>query len=201
MVVLLDQRTKKLVQKFSPMWTNKQAQKFEDSNPELTFDAVCAKPNSFESWNSKMSYPDAFIRETAIRTLEDLTEGYELWIANKSQGKLDEKYVAYIATVMAGVAIQNEICLSMRIEDECFVVSVDEKADLFDCREFFAEFYHLAFGFNYDINIGIPDDETEAKMYCQRLQEEFDEEMKAKLGDVYEPGNTYSYVIDDTYDS
>jgi hypothetical protein len=69
------------------------------------------------------------------------------------------------------------------------VVSVDSHADVIDCKEFFEEFYHLATGFNYNVNIGIPDDETEAKIYLTRLQEEFDEKMKAKLGDMYLPGN------------
>ena len=44
-------------------------------------------------------------------------------------------------------------------------------------------FYHLATGFNYDTDTGIPDDETEAEMYLTRLQEEFDEKMRSNLGD------------------
>jgi len=69
------------------------------------------------------------------------------------------------------------------------VVSIDTKTDVIDCKEFFEEFYHLATGFNYDIDTGIPDDETEAEIYLTRLQEEFDEKMKSKLGGKYLPGN------------
>ena len=69
------------------------------------------------------------------------------------------------------------------------IVSIDSQADIIDCKEFFAEFYHLATGFNYNVNAGIPDDETEAEIYLTRLQEEFDENMKAKLGEKYLPGN------------
>ena len=47
----------------------------------------------------------------------------------------------------------------------------------------------MATGFNFDTDTGIPDDETEAEMYLTRLQEEFDERMKAVLGDKYLPGN------------
>ena len=56
-------------------------------------------------------------------------------------------------------------------------------------KNFLRNFYHLATGFNYDTDTGIPDDETEAEMYLNRLQEEFDEKMKSKLGDNYLPGN------------
>ena len=66
-----------------------------------------------------------------------------------------------------------------------FIVS----GSLFPGKEFFEEFYHLATGFNYDIDTGIPKDETEAEMYLTRLQEEFDEKMKIKLGEKYLPGN------------
>ena len=85
--------------------------------------------------------------------------------------------------------IEEEICLNFRIENNCLVVSVDGEADVIDCKEFFEEFYHLATGFNYDTDTGIPEDETEAEMYLTRLQEDFDEKIKNKLGDVYLPGN------------
>jgi hypothetical protein len=91
--------------------------------------------------------------------------------------------------VMADIMIDEEICLNFRIEDNCLVVSIDAKADVIDCKEFFEEFYHLATGFNYDIDTGIPKDETEAEIYLTRLQEEFDEKIKFKLGDKYLPGN------------
>ena len=63
------------------------------------------------------------------------------------------------------------------------MVSIDRNADVIDCKEFFEEFYHLATGFNYDTDTGIPEDETEAEMYLTRLQEEFDDKMKGQLGD------------------
>jgi predicted aldo/keto reductase-like oxidoreductase len=91
--------------------------------------------------------------------------------------------------VMADVMLEEEVCLNFRKNSEFLVVSIDSKADVIDCKEFFEEFYHLATGFNYDIDTGIPDDETEAEMYLTRLQEEFDEKMKNNLGDKYLPGN------------
>ncbi len=85
------------------MWTNKQIWEFEQLNEELTFDTVYAKRNDFESWNTKMANPNEFIRDVVDRTFENFLDGYELWISNKDQGKLDAKYVAYIMSVMAGV--------------------------------------------------------------------------------------------------
>jgi hypothetical protein len=85
--------------------------------------------------------------------------------------------------------IEEEVCLNIKRDNGCLSVSIDRDADVIDCKEFFEEFYHLATGFNYDTDTGIPDDETEAEMYLTRLQEEFDEKMKEKLGDRYLPGN------------
>ena len=185
----MDQTTRKLIVDFSPMWTNREIWEFEQINEDLTFDAIYAKPGNFESWKSKLSYPDSDIREMVVRTFDNFLDGNELWIANKNDEKLDEKYVAYLMSVMADVMIEEEICLNFRIENNCLVSTMDEKADVIDCKEFFEEFYHLATGFNFDTDTGIPDDETEAEMYLTRLQEEFDEKMKNKLGDKYMPGN------------
>ena len=185
----LDQTTRKLISEFSPMWTNREIWEFEQISEDLTFDAVYAKPGNFESWKSKLSHPDSDIREMLVRTFDNFLDGNELWIANKDEGKLDKKHVAYLMSVIVDVMIEEEICLNFRIENDCLVVIIDEKADVIDCKEFFEEFYHLATGFNFDTDTGIPDDETEAEMYLTRLQEEFDERMKNKLGDKYMPGN------------
>ena len=74
-------------------------------------------------------------------------------------------------------------------QNNCISVTLDENADIIDCKEFFEAFYHLATGFNYDINTGIPEDETEAEIYLTRLQDDFDEKMKIILGEKYLPGN------------
>jgi len=187
----VDQITKKFIEKFSPMWTNKQVWEFEQLNENLRFDALYAEPDTYEveSWNSKLAYTDSDIRDMTVRTFDYLSDGYELWIANKGQGRLEEQYMPYLVAVLVDTMIEEEICLNFRIENDCLVVSIDTKTDVIDCKEFFEEFYHLATGFNYDIDTGIPDDETEAEIYLTRLQEEFDEKMKFKLGDKYLPGN------------
>ncbi len=187
----MDQITKKFIEKFSPMWTNKQVWEFEQLNENLRFDALYAEPDTYEaeSWNSKLAYTDSDIRDMTVRTFDYLSDGYELWIANKGQGRLGEQYMPYLVAVLVDTMIEEEICLNFRIENDCLVVSIDTKTDVIDCKEFFEEFYHLATGFNYDIDTGIPDDETEAEIYLTRLQEEFDEKMKFKLGDKYLPGN------------
>ncbi len=183
--------TRELIEKISPVWTNKQVWEFEQLNENLRFDVLYAEPESYEdkSWNSKLAYTDSDIRDVTVKTFDYLSDGYELWIANKGHGSLEEQYVPYLMAVMVDTMIDEEICLNFRIENNFLVISVDAKADVIDCKEFFEEFYHLATGFNYDVDTGIPDDETEAEIYLTRLQEEFDEKMKLKLGDKYLDGN------------
>ena len=138
---------------------------------------------------SKLGYPDSKIRDTIVKTFDHLADGYRLWIANKGQGRLEEIFVPYIMAVMVDIMIDEEICLNFEMRNDCLIISVDSKADVIDCKEFFEEFYHLATGFNYDTDMGIPEDQTEAEMYLTRLQEEFDEKIMAKMGDKYLPGN------------
>ena len=183
--------TRDLISKFSPMWTNKQIWEFDQLNEELSFDVLYAEPGKYDSslWKSKNAHPDSYIRDVIVRTFDNLLDNEQLWIANKGEIRLDEQHIAYLMAVITDVMIEEEVCLNFRIDENCLVVSIDRDADVIDCKEFFEEFYHLATGFNYDTNTGIPEDETEAEMYLTRLQEEFDEKMKSKLGDKYLPAN------------
>jgi len=189
----LDQLTAILIEKYSPMWTNKQVWEYEQIHEEIKFDALYVQPgnNKEISWKSKLAYPNSNIRDILIGTFDYLLDGYELWITNSknSQRKLDISLIPYLMAVIVDTMIDEEICLKFREEQDCLVISIDTQADVIDCKEFFEEFYHLATGFNFDINTGIPEDETEAEIYLTRLQEEFDEKMKTKLGDLYLPGN------------
>jgi hypothetical protein len=174
------------------MWTNKQVWEYEQIHEEIKFDIVYVEPNSKEiSWKSKLAHLDSNIRKTLVNTFEYLADGYELWITNSkdNQRKLDESLIPYLMAVIVDTMIDEEVCLKFREDRNCLVASVDSHADVIDCKEFFEEFYHLATGFNYNVNTGVPEDETEAEIYLTRLQEEFDEKMKAKLGDKYLPGN------------
>ena len=183
--------TRDLISKFSPMWTNKQIWEFDQLNEELSFDVLYAESGKYDSslWKSKNAHPDSYIRDVVVRTFDNLLDNEQLWIANKGEIKLDEQHIAYLMAVITDVMIEEEVCLNFRIDEDCLVVSIDRDADVIDCKEFFEEFYHLATGFNYDTDTGIPEDETEAEMYLTRLQEEFDEKMKSKLGDKYLPAN------------
>ena len=186
----LNSETRNLITKFSPMWTNKQIWEYEQVHENLRFDMAYVGPNNIvESWNSKYCYPDSDVRDVSIRTFEHLLDGDELWMADKNQGRLEEKSVPYLMAVLVDIMVEEEICLNFKITDNCLVVSIDNDVDVIDCKEFFEAFYHLATGFNFTTDTGIPDDETEAEMYLTRLQEEFDENMKNKLGDAYLPGN------------
>ncbi|MFQ5475450.1 MAG: hypothetical protein ACE5DT_00275 [Nitrosopumilus sp.] len=187
----MDHITRRLIEKFSPMWTNKQVWEFEQLNENLRFDVLYVDPENQgeKSWKSKLAYTDSDVRDVIVRTFDYLSDGHELWIANKGQGVLEEQFIPFLMSVIADTMINEEICLNFRIDSNCLVASIDDEADVIDCKEFFEEFYHLATGFNYDTNTGIPEDETEAEIYLTRLQEEFDEKMKLQLGDKYLPGN------------
>ena len=188
---MLNQLTKKIIKEFSPMWTNKQVWEFEEINENLTFDMLYAEPGKYDEslWGSKSAHLDSDLRDVAVRTFDNLLEGEELWVASKGKKQLDTKFIPYLMATIVDTMIEEEVCLNLRQDKNCLVISIDRNADVIDCKEFFEEFYHLATGFNYDTDTGIPKDQTEAEMYLTRLQEEFDEKMKRVLGDTYLPGN------------
>ena len=187
----MNQLTKKIISEFSPMWTNKQVWEFDQTNPELTFDLIYVEPGKYDEklWKSKSAHLDSEVRDLIVRTFDNLLDNEELWISNKSEKSLNKNNVAYLMAVIVDTMIEEEVCLNFRLDRDFLVLSIDRDADVIDCKEFFEEFYHLATGFNYDTDTGIPDDETEAEMYLTRLQEEFDEKMNGFLGDKYLPGN------------
>ena len=187
----MNQNTRKIINEFSPMWTNKQVWEFEEINENLTFDMLYVEPGEYNEnlWKSKSSHLDSDVRDVVNRTFDNLWDDEELWITSKGEKQLDEKFIPYLMATIVDTMIDEEFCLNLRIDKNCLVVSIDKNADVIDCKEFFEEFYHLATGFNYDTDTGIPEDETEAEMYLTRLQEEFDEKMKGQLGDMYLPGN------------
>jgi hypothetical protein len=188
---VLNQLTKKIIDEFSPMWTNKQVWEFEEINENLSFDMLYAEPGKYDEnlWESKSTHFDSDVRDVAVRTFDNLLEGEELWVASKGKKQLDKKFIPYLMATIVDTMIEEEVCLNLRQDKDCLVISIDRNADVIDCKEFFEAFYHLATGFNYDTDTGIPEDQTEAEMYLTRLQEEFDEKMKGMLGDIYLPGN------------
>ena len=173
------------------MWTNKQVWEFEEINENLTFDMLYAEPGKYDEnlWKSKSTHFDSDVRNVAVRTFDNLLEGEELWVASKGKKQLDKKFIPYLMATIVDTMIEEEVCLNLRQDKDCLVISIDRNADVIDCKEFFEAFYLLATGFNYDTDTGIPEDQTEAEMYLTRLQEEFDEKMKDMLGDIYLPGN------------
>jgi hypothetical protein len=188
---ILNQITKKIINEWSPMWTNKQVWEFEEINENLTFDMIYVEPGKYDEslWKSKSAHLDSDVRDVTVRTFDNLLEGDELWVSSKGTKSLDTEHIPYLMALIVDTMIEEEVCLNLRIDKKCLVIAIDRDADVIDCKEFFEEFYHLATGFNYDTDTGIPDDETEAEMYLTRLQEEFDEKMKNILGDKYLPGN------------
>ena len=188
----MDQITAILIERYSPMWTNKQVWEFDQTHTDLKFDVLFVEPNSsYKDWKSKNAHVKCDIRETIVENFNHMADGYELLIsdAGKLGQSLDETHVPYLMALIVDLMIDEEIALNFKTIEKCLAVNVDFDADVIDCKEFFEEFYHLATGVNYDADTGIPEDETEAEIYLTRLQEEFDEKMKEKLGDKYLPGN------------
>jgi len=57
----LNQTTRELIRKFSPMWNNKQVWEFDQLNEDLRFDAIYVKPQEYDEilWKSKSVHPDS----------------------------------------------------------------------------------------------------------------------------------------------
>jgi len=153
---MLNQLTKKIISEFSPMWTNKQVWEFEEINENLTFDMLYAEPGKYDEslWESKSTHLDSDLRDVAVRTFDNLLEGEELWVASKGKKQLDTKFIPYLMATIVDTMIEEEVCLNLRHDKNCLVISIDRNADVIDCKEFFEEFYHLATGFNYDTDTG-----------------------------------------------
>ena len=83
----MNSKTKELITKFSPMWTNKQIWEFDQLNEELSFDLVYAESGKYNTslWKSKNAHPDSYIRDVVVRTFDNLLDNEELWIANKGK--------------------------------------------------------------------------------------------------------------------
>lgn len=173
------------------MWTNKQVWEYEQVHQDIRFDMFFTKHGNDEKfWKSKIAYSNSEVRDILIHEFKYVLDDYELWITlSNNKQKPDESLIQYLLAVIVDVMIDDEICLKFRKDDNYLIVSIDSQADIIDCQEFFEVFYHLATGFNYNIDIGIPHDNTEAEIYLTRLQEEFDEKMSKKLGNKYLPGN------------
>ena len=156
----MNQLTKKIISEFSPMWTNKKVWEFDQINPELTFDLIYVEPGKYDKklWESKSAHLDSEVRDVIVRTFDNLLDDEELWISNKSEKSLNKNNVVYLMAVIVDTMIEEEVCLNFRLDIDFLVLSIDRDADVIDCKEFFEEFYHLATGFNYETDTGIPDD-------------------------------------------
>ncbi len=82
----MNQTTRELIEKFSPMWTNKQVWEFDQLNEDLRFDAIYVIPHEYNDdlWKSKSGHPDSEIRDVVVRTFDDMLDGKELWISKNT---------------------------------------------------------------------------------------------------------------------
>ena len=69
-----------------------------------------------------------------------------MWVASKGKKQLDKKFIPYLMATIVDTMIEEEVCLNLREDKDCLVISIDRNADVIDCKEFFEAFYHLATG-------------------------------------------------------
>ena len=72
----MNQKTKKLIDKYSPMWTNKQIWEFDQLNEELSFDLVYVEPGNYDEslWKSKSSFPESeFISFEILKAINEIS--------------------------------------------------------------------------------------------------------------------------------
>ena len=89
----MDHLTAVLIEKYSPMLTNKQIWEYEQTHNEIKFDVLYVEPGNKDkkSWSSRLSYLDSDIRNVLVRTFEYLTDGYELWVINSKNTQRNQE--------------------------------------------------------------------------------------------------------------
>ncbi|WP_316505088.1 hypothetical protein [Nitrosopumilus sp.] len=73
----MNNTTRKLIEKFSPMWTNKQVWEFEQTNGNLKFDVLYAESEfpGKEGLKPRRSYPNSDLRDIITKTFYNLVDG------------------------------------------------------------------------------------------------------------------------------
>ena len=88
-------------------------------------------------WKSKSSNLDSDVRDVVIRKFDNLLDDEELWVSSKGTKSLDGKHVPYLMALIVDTMIEEEVCLNLRRDKDCLVISIDRNADVIDCKEFF----------------------------------------------------------------
>lgn len=180
----------------------KEVHEFEkDEQPHFDIRYVNIGTNEKTVWGgSEMFFPDSTLSELANNTFDYLMDSYEMWIKDPQlyddKPTLSEKFIPYIMALTVDNMVEEEMPLSFKIVNDCFVISGDKDATFKQTKQFFEKFYHLIFGFNYadsDANL-IPEDEIESEQYIDQKIVEFDKKMKNMLGDKYISGNTTALI-------
>lgn len=194
----MDVATRQIIAKYSPMWTVKETFDYEQKHGEPLFDVKYAHGDDEKTvWGDrKMKYPNSTLRELWNNTYDCLDSHYEMWIKDVSkhendQPSITDDHVRYALSMTVEDMFEDEWALKFRMVNGCLVIGVDSNADFKATKEFYEEFYHLIHGFDFagDHLDDVPEDEDESNQYFIKLQDDFDQKMKAKLGDRYIPAN------------
>ncbi len=192
----MDETTRDLIKKYSPMWTVKETYEYEQKHSEPQFDVKYAHEHDKKTvWgDKKMEFTNSTLRELWNNTYDCIYEHYEMWIKDVSVFENDppsitDDHVRYAMSMTVENMTEDELPLKFRVVNGYLVIVGDYHSGLTETKEFYEEFYHLVFGFNFDVPSNIPEDEEEAEVFIGKVHDEFNKRMKEKLGDRYISGN------------
>jgi len=194
----MDRTTREIIDKFSPMWTVKETYECEQKNGEPHFDVKYVHEDDKKTiWGDrKMEYPNSTLRELWNNSYDCLYDHYEIWIKDvplleNDPPSITDDHVRYAMSMTVEDMTEDELALKFRMVNGYFVMVGDYHSDFKSTKEFYEKFYHLIFGFNFvDSDVDkIPEDEADSEEYLEKVQNEFDNRMKEKLGDRYLYGN------------
>jgi hypothetical protein len=194
----MDKATREIIKKYTPMWTVKETFEYEQKHGEPRFDVKYAHENDEKTiWGDrKMEFPNSTLRELWNNTYDYLDDHYEMWIKDTPLLEHDpptimDDHVRYALSMTVEDMTEDESALKFRMVNGYLIIASDDEANINDTKEFYEEFYHLIFGFNFhgDHLNHIPEVETESEDYFEKTHDEFDKRMKEKLGDRYISGN------------
>ncbi|WP_100182261.1 hypothetical protein [Candidatus Nitrosotenuis aquarius] len=142
----MDDKTKEIIAKYSPMMNMTELEEFEDNNI-LKFDVKLrqkdAEKTIYDGFGN--DFEDTDLRSLANNIYDDLSLGYELWIRKSSKSSIDKTMshdvVRYVMTLEADNMLEDGFPLSFRMVNEWLVISSDEDGNVSDDNA--KQFYRL----------------------------------------------------------
>ena len=167
------------------MWTVKETYEYEQKHSEPQFDVKYAHEHDKKTvWgDKKMEFTNSTLRELWNNTYDCIYEHYEMWIKDVSVFENDppsitDDHVRYAMSMTVENMTEDELPLKFRVVNGYLVIVGDYHSGLTETKEFYEEFYHLVFGFNFDVPSNIPEDEEEDESEDVDDEEEDDDDFE-----------------------